>query len=166
MCGIIGVIGKTNSVEIKSLLKPVWHRGNKHNELLVFENGGIGVNRLPIVDPKKGKQPFFNESKTIFTVMNGEIFRVYDSNGRFITKGNGSYAKGGMANVWGAQLLKYNKKDLDEVNGWPISINELEAYYTELEDHIGISGVNDDMSQFLGESDNLLPPVELSIIIY
>jgi len=96
-------------------------------------------------------------------VMNGEIFRVYDSNGRFITKGNGSYAKGGMANVWGAQLLKYNKKDLDEVNGWPISINELEAYYTELEDHIGISGVNDDMSQFLGESDNLLPPVELSI---
>ena len=95
-------------------------------------------------------------------VMNGEIFRVYDLKKRFITQGNGSFAKGGMANVWGAQLLKYDKKDLDEVNGWPISINDLEDYYAELENHIGISGVDDDMSHFLGKSDNLLPPVELS----
>ena len=74
MCGIIGILGKTNSEEIQSLLDPIRHRGMVHDEMLVFKNGGMGTNRLPIIDSEYGKQPVANSTKSIFAVMNGEIF--------------------------------------------------------------------------------------------
>lgn len=88
MCGIIGIIGKTNEKEIKSLLELVKYRGSSHNELLVLKNGGLGTNRLPIVDPENGKQPASNKSKTIFAVMNGEIFNYEELKKDLIEKGH------------------------------------------------------------------------------
>lgn len=93
-------------------------------------------------------------------VMQGERFGVYGRLGEPLVEGRGSYATGGMANVWGGQLLRYTQADLDEAGGWPINADALAPHYDDLEAHIGISGSNDDMSGFLGEGRTvLLPPV-------
>jgi choline dehydrogenase-like flavoprotein len=91
-------------------------------------------------------------------VMQGEPFRVNDAAGKLLVQGRGSFAAGGMANAWGAQLYRYTNDDLAEAGDWPISASELTRYYADMEAHIGISGELDDMSSFLGPTDNLLPP--------
>ena len=91
----------------------------------------------------------------------GEAFDILDQHGRIVVQGRGSFALGGMANVWGAQLLRYTDRDIEEVGQWPISAGELDPYYTALELHIGISGVIDAMAPFLGRTDHLLPPVPM-----
>ena len=92
-------------------------------------------------------------------VMSGEAFQIRNKSGKVILRSNGSYARGGMSNAWGAQLLRFTDADLEEVGGWPFGTSELKHYYHDLEDHIGIAGQVDDMHEFLGNSSMLLPPV-------
>lgn len=92
-------------------------------------------------------------------VMQGEAFNVTGDKGQLLVRGRGSFAAGGMANVWGAQLLRYMEEDLAEVGDWPIGAADLAPHYTDLQAYIGISGATDDMQSFLGSVDNLLPPV-------
>lgn len=91
-------------------------------------------------------------------VMQGEPFQVIGADGKLCVRGRGSFAAGGMANAWGAQLLRYTEDDLAEAGDWPISASDLTRHYADLEAHIGISGELDDMSSFLGSTGALLPP--------
>ena len=70
-----------------------------------------------------------------------------------------SYAEGGLANAWGAQVYRFNNQDLES---FPINSQDLEPYYDILTKHIGISGTRDDLEPFHGSSKILLPPLELS----
>jgi len=70
-----------------------------------------------------------------------------------------SYAKGGLANIWGAQLYRYNQNDLQ---AFPINSADLKPYYDDLTNHIGISGGLDDLSKFYGTDTNLLPTMKLN----
>lgn len=94
-------------------------------------------------------------------VAQGESFRVHDAVGKIILSGAGSYAAGGMSNAWGAQLLRYTEADLSEAGEWPIRADALSSYYADLEDHIGIAGEEDDISEFLGGQICHLPPVPI-----
>ena len=94
-------------------------------------------------------------------IASGNDFKVYGSGQDHLVQGRGSFAAGGMGNVWGAQLLRYTEDDFSEIGGWPISYSELAPFYSELESHIGISGEIDDMASFLGPSQGLLPPVPM-----
>lgn len=94
-------------------------------------------------------------------VMQGEAFDVYGATGQLLVRGRGSFAAGGMANVWGAQLLRYTEGDLAEAGDWPIGVADLARHYADLEAHIGISGATDDMHSFLGGANNLQPPVPM-----
>jgi len=94
-------------------------------------------------------------------IMQGEAFDVKGAEKQLLVQGRGSFAAGGMANAWGAQLLRYTEEDLAEAGDWPIDVSELNHYYDDLEAHIGISGAKDDMQSFLGNTDNLLPPVPM-----
>ena len=47
-----------------------------------------------------------------------------------------SFAKGGLSNVWGANISKYKKTDIEN---WPIKFNELEDCYEEISKFIPIS---------------------------
>ena len=69
-----------------------------------------------------------------------------------------SYAQGGLANAWGAQLYRFNDYDLKE---FPISASDLEPYYDELTKLIGICGQDDDLTPFYGSTKGLLPPLQL-----
>ena len=75
MCGIIGIFGKKNNLDIAiDSLEKITHRGSSTFEVKKFTNATIGANRLPIVDREFGNQPQSNENETIFAVQNGEIF--------------------------------------------------------------------------------------------
>ncbi len=70
-----------------------------------------------------------------------------------------SFASGGLAAAWGAGLYRYNDEDLGTL---PLRSRLLEPYYDHLSEEIGISGKNDDLSQFFGNDRTLLPPFHLS----
>lgn len=85
MCGIFGVLGlKLSPAELESLTKKcsalLTHRGPDDDGLYVSEDGwcGLGFARLEIVDPAHGKQPMYNEKRTIHAVTNGEIYNHGD----------------------------------------------------------------------------------------
>ena len=70
-----------------------------------------------------------------------------------------TYACGGLANIWGAQLYRYDENELAD---FPVTGQDLAPYYDRLTDHIGISGEEDDLHQFYGTSRGLMPPISLS----
>ena len=92
MCGIAGVFGIYNKDEIKHYLKEsllrIFHRGYKHYEYKVFNNVGIGANRLEIVDRPNAIQPLPNEDNTVFAVQNGEIFNYKTLKSDLFRKGH------------------------------------------------------------------------------
>ena len=91
----------------------------------------------------------------------GEAFTLHDATGECRLRGAGSYAAGGMSNAWGAQLVRYTDADLEQARDWPFGASALESYYTDLETHIGIAGLKDDMHEFLGNTACMLPPAPI-----
>jgi hypothetical protein len=70
-----------------------------------------------------------------------------------------SFARGGLANAWGAGLMRYNNRDLE---GFPLDEAGLVPYYERLTKEIGISGDNDDLTPYFGQDDLLQKPLRLS----
>lgn len=70
-----------------------------------------------------------------------------------------SFAMGGLASAWGAGLYRCVDDDLINL---PINEADLSPYYDKLTKEIGISGDNDDLTPFLGSTENLLKPIQLS----
>ena len=108
MCGFVGYINKNseriNPLVIKNMMDLQMHRGpddcglalfsTKENKALSFNkdelknvetqqnisnlNGGIGFNRLSIIDvSKNGHQPMTNRDNTIYIMFNGEIYNAF-----------------------------------------------------------------------------------------
>jgi len=71
-----------------------------------------------------------------------------------------SLAQGGLANAWGAGVYRFTARDLE---GWPVSLAELDPFYDELTRHIGVSGAADDLAPYFGSATDLLPPLRLSV---
>lgn len=94
-------------------------------------------------------------------VAGGERFDVQDENGNTQITGQTSYAAGGLANAWGAQLLRYTRQDIDACGDWPIKASELSDHYNALEKHIGISGAHDDLDRFLGADSIIQSPIPM-----
>ena len=79
MCGIAGVAAFTGAsppteIQIKRMCDSIVHRGPDDEGLEVRDNVALGMRRLAIIDLAGGKQPVFNEERTIRTVFNGEIY--------------------------------------------------------------------------------------------
>jgi asparagine synthase (glutamine-hydrolysing) len=79
MCGILGVVKNSDApkdweFDLRAWAKTIEHRGP--DEFGKFENKHIslGSQRLSIIDISHGQQPYFNESKDIIVVFNGQIY--------------------------------------------------------------------------------------------
>jgi choline dehydrogenase-like flavoprotein len=70
-----------------------------------------------------------------------------------------SFALGGLGNAWGAGLYRWISADLQD---FPISLAKLEPHFDTLTAEIGISGADDDLTEFFGDPAGLQPPLELS----
>jgi choline dehydrogenase-like flavoprotein len=71
-----------------------------------------------------------------------------------------SFAQGGLAEVWTGGVYPLNDLELSE---FPFSYHDLEPYYSEVADRIGITGEKDDLARFYPLHSNLLPPLDLDL---
>lgn len=80
MCGIVGVLGKTNRDVFDGMLKQITHRGPDESGQFLDRNAEImmGTQRLSIIDVDGGKQPIVNEDGTVVVTFNGEIYNYRD----------------------------------------------------------------------------------------
>lgn len=82
MCGIAAIVGnnKQNSEDLKAMLLPISHRGEKQffNESLDLETCVLGMNRLAIVDRERAKQPIESNNGEYYIIFNGEIYNYQD----------------------------------------------------------------------------------------
>jgi len=82
MCGIVGIAdlaGRPVDRElIKSMNDRIVHRGPDDEGYWVGDGVGLAMRRLSIIDLDGGHQPFFNETKTVITVYNGEIYNFQE----------------------------------------------------------------------------------------
>lgn len=77
MCGIAGIIERTNNVnadELKRMCNRLSLRGPDAEGFYIKKNVGLGHRRLSVIDLETGDQPMFNREKTISIVFNGEIY--------------------------------------------------------------------------------------------
>ena len=94
MCGIIGAWNfkeKINLEEFVRLRDMLSHRGPDGAGIYVNENENIalGHRRLSLIDlSETGTQPLFNEDKSIWLTVNGEIYNYRDIRKELISKGH------------------------------------------------------------------------------
>ena len=81
MCGINGIIDyhKHYSMEERNKLvhqmnEKIIYRGPNMEGLFDNEHVTMGMRRLSIIDLSTGRQPIYNEDKTLAIVFNGEIY--------------------------------------------------------------------------------------------
>jgi asparagine synthase (glutamine-hydrolysing) len=99
MCGIVGWINSdckkpvTLSI-LKTMNRTLQHRGPDDEGYFVQGNVGIGHRRLSIIDVSPvGKQPIFNENRSIMTVLNGEIYNYRELKQELIKNGHSFYTQ-------------------------------------------------------------------------
>ncbi|HZX09934.1 MAG TPA: hypothetical protein VFG01_03215, partial [Acidobacteriota bacterium] len=71
-----------------------------------------------------------------------------------------SFAQGGLASAWGAGVYRYTDRELEK---FPIKEPDLNPYYQRLNQEMGISGENDDLTPYFGHDNDLQPPLKLSL---
>lgn len=95
MCGINGYLQYNpilNNNQIYHLIntmnESIYHRGPDDDGLFIQENVGLGMRRLSIIDLSTGKQPLFNEDKSLVIVFNGEIYNYKSLKDNLVLKGH------------------------------------------------------------------------------
>ena len=82
MCGIAGYKTLDGSPadreHIKGMLGSLRHRGPDQEGHTVLDEIALGNTRLSILDLAGGRQPIYNEDKTVVVVYNGEIYNYPD----------------------------------------------------------------------------------------
>ena len=84
MCGITGIYKygspdkSVDKAALKSMCDVIVHRGPDDEGYLVDGSAGLGMRRLSIIDLSTGHQPMHNEDKTVWVVLNGEIYNFQE----------------------------------------------------------------------------------------
>lgn len=92
MCGIAGIYNISGQpVEMRileNMIKSLAHRGPDDTGFHVNGNIGLGQNRLSIIDLSGGRQPIYNEDRSICVIFNGEIFNYIELREHLVVKGH------------------------------------------------------------------------------
>lgn len=91
MCGLAGWIGEVENPNnvINKLLKSLHHRGPDSQGFKIFKNAALVHTRLKIIDlSSNADQPIANESNSIFTIFNGEIYNFQQLKIKLVSKGH------------------------------------------------------------------------------
>jgi len=73
MCGICGFNWSDKSL-LKQMTNILYHRGPDEEGYYIDTKISLGVRRLKIIDLHTGRQPIYNEDKSICVIFNGEIY--------------------------------------------------------------------------------------------
>ena len=89
MCGICGYIAENIDRDILlRMCRTILHRGPDDNGYFIDKTVGLAMQRLSIIDLESGKQPIYNEDKTICVVFNGEIYNYLELRTQLEKKGH------------------------------------------------------------------------------
>ena len=93
MCGIYGEValipGRAPDREaVARSGAAMLHRGPDDNDLYVTDRVALGLRRLSIIDVSGGRQPLFNEDRTVAVVCNGEIYNFRELRAALTTAGH------------------------------------------------------------------------------
>ena len=90
MCGIVGINFEDVNL-VKQMCKVITHRGPDDEGYYSDKNITLGHKRLSIIDLQTGKQPIYNEDKSIVIVYNGEIYNYRELQESLEAKGHRFY---------------------------------------------------------------------------
>jgi asparagine synthase (glutamine-hydrolysing) len=90
MCGILGcwTSRPLNEQLLRTALGSMHHRGPDDCGVLVDTAVSIGMTRLSIIDLEGGRQPIWNEDRTVATVCNGEIYNYLELREELVARGH------------------------------------------------------------------------------
>lgn len=92
MCGICGIYNFTSAPvrerEIYAMNALLYHRGPDDDGFYFGRNAAIGMRRLAIIDREGGKQPVYNEDRTVVAAVNGEIYNYRELRKTLIANGH------------------------------------------------------------------------------
>jgi len=91
MCGIAGQFLVGHEVDprhIRAMCDEIRHRGPDEDGYHVEGACGIGMRRLSIIDLETGQQPIANEDKTVWSVLNGEIYNYRELRTELVRRGH------------------------------------------------------------------------------
>ena len=80
MCGIFGIIGKSDIGLLKKMSKCQLYRGPDNQTFFNDKNHKIslGMNRLAVIDKKNGNQPMFSHDGRHLLIFNGAIYNFLE----------------------------------------------------------------------------------------
>jgi len=97
MCGICGVLNfnndKVSSGLIRRMTRVIRHRGPDDEGVWTEGPIGLGMRRLSIIDLHTGRQPIFNEDRSIVVIANGEIYNYKSLKTSLQNRGHKFYTK-------------------------------------------------------------------------
>ena len=132
MCGFVGYINKGKNKEkiIKEMNKMIVHRGPDDEDYYIDENIAMGFRRLSIIDLNHGKQPMYNEDKTMVITFNGEIYNFKELKEDLVKKGH-KFSNNSDTEVIIHGYEEYKEKIVNKLRGmfafviWDKKNNEL-----------------------------------------
>jgi len=172
MCGITGIYQSNSNKGIdelflKKMTGVLYHRGPDDEGYYFDSQVGLGIRRLSIIDLETGHQPIHNEDKTIWIVLNGEIYNYQELGKELRIKGHIFYTKSDTETIvhlyeeYGVGCLKYlrgmfafalwdkRNKQLfvarDRVGEKPLVYTEINNYFyfaSEIKSLLLIPGIN------------------------
>ncbi|KJU86894.1 asparagine synthase, glutamine-hydrolyzing [Candidatus Magnetobacterium bavaricum] len=88
MCGICGIYGLHDKEIIQRMCKTLAYRGPDNEGYFYDSNLMLAMRRLSVIDIETGKQPLYNEDKSIILVYNGEIYNYRELTKELKEKGH------------------------------------------------------------------------------
>src|SRR6266480_6403282 len=96
MCGIAGFIfaecdDRDNRAVLQAMCDSIKNRGPDDECVMLMDHVALGMRRLSIIDLQTGHQPVHNEDKTVWVVLNGEIYNYQEIRKDLLAKGHAFY---------------------------------------------------------------------------
>ena len=92
MCGIGGILyldgRQPDETQLRRVGHAIRHRGPDDEGIFIHESFGMVHRRLSIIDLSTGRQPIFNETRSVVTILNGEIYNYRALRRGLETKGH------------------------------------------------------------------------------
>lgn len=144
MCGIAGIVAfadfkRPTAEQLLSMCDTMYHRGPDDYGCDIQDGVAMGMRRLSIIDLSGGRQPIFNEDKTVRVVFNGEIYNYRQLRDELKAKGHQFYTNSDtevIVHLW----EEHGPRFAELLNGmFAIALHDVrKRKFVLVRDHIGI----------------------------
>ena len=140
MCGITGFVGFRDDSLLKKMTDVLEYRGPDAFNYYTGDKASLGHRRLSILDlSEKGKQPHYNEDRSISVVHNGEIYNYQELKEELLKKGHKFYSNSD-SEIISHLYEEYEFDFLEKMNGmWGLALWDIKKEILILaRDRVGI----------------------------